>query len=52
MILSNPIHIMSIDDLIAIGVEILRIDNGFTSENDFIELIGINPWIVSYLIVN
>ena len=41
--LSNPTHRMSMVDLIAIGVETLRIDSGCSLEKDFIELIRMNP---------
>ena len=41
--LSNPSHMMSMDDLIAIGVETLRIDNGCSLEKEFTELIRMNP---------
>ena len=36
----------------AIVVETPRIDNGFSFEEEFIELIFINPEMVLYLIVN
>ena len=41
--LSNPSHMMSMADPIAIGVEILRIDSGCSLEKEFTELICINP---------
>ena len=41
--LSNPTHIMSMADPIAIGVEILRIDSGCSLEKECTELIHINP---------
>ena len=41
--LSNPSHMMSRADPIAIGVETLRIDSGCYLEKDFIELIRMNP---------
>ena len=41
--LSNPSHMMSIADLIAIGVETLRIDSGCSLEKEFTELIHISP---------
>ena len=50
--LSNPTHMMSMADPIAIGVETLRIDNGCSLEKEFTELIRMNPWIVLYLTVN
>ena len=50
--LSNPTHMMSMDDPIAIGVETLRIDSGCSLEKEFNELIRMNPWMVLYLTVN
>ena len=41
--LSNPTHIMSMTDLVAINVETLRIDSGWPLEKEFTELICINP---------
>ena len=41
--LSNPNHMMSIVDLMAISVEIPRIDSGCSLEKDFIKLIRMNP---------
>ena len=41
--LSNPSHMMSIADPIAICVETLRIDSGCSLENEITELIRINP---------
>ena len=41
--LSNPTHLMSMLDLVAIGVETLRIDSGCSLEKEFIELIRMNP---------
>ena len=41
--LSNPSHMVSMADLIAIGVETLRIDSGCFLENEFTELIHMNP---------
>ena len=43
IILSNPSHMMSITDPIAIGVETLRIDSGCSLEKEFTELIRMNP---------
>ena len=40
--LSNPTYMMSITDPIAIGVETLRIDSGFSLEKEFTELIRMN----------
>ena len=50
--LSNPSHMMSIADPIAIGVETLRIDSECSLEKEFTELICMNPWMVLYLIFN
>ena len=41
--LSNPTHMMSMADPVAIGVETLRIDSGCSLEKEFTELIHINP---------
>ena len=41
--LSNPTHTMSMVDLVAIGVETLRIDSGCSFEKEFIELICMSP---------
>ena len=41
--LSNPSHMMSMTDPIAIGVETRRIDSGFSLEKEFTELIRMNP---------
>ena len=41
--LSNPSHMMSMVDHIAIGVEILRTDSGCSLEKEFTELIRMNP---------
>ena len=41
--LSNPNHMMSMADPIAIGVETLRIESGCSLEKEFIELICMNP---------
>ena len=41
--LSNPTHMISMTDHIAIGVETLRIDSGCSLEKEFIELIRMNP---------
>ena len=41
--LSNPTHMMSMVDLITIGVETLRIDSGCFLEKEFTELIRMNP---------
>ena len=36
-------HMMSMADLVAIGVETPRIDSGYSSEKEFTELIRMNP---------
>ena len=41
--LSNPTHMMSMVDPIAISVEILRIDSRCSLEKEFTELIHLNP---------
>ena len=41
--LSNPSHMMSMADPIAIGVETLRIDSGWSLEKEFTKLIRMNP---------
>ena len=41
--LSNPTHMMSMTDPVAIGVETLRIDSGCSLEKEFTKLIHINP---------
>ena len=41
--LSDPSHMMSMADRIAIGVETLRIDSGCSLEKEFTELIRMNP---------
>ena len=43
IILSNPTHIMSMSDLVVIGVETLRIYSGCSLEKEFSELIRMNP---------
>ena len=41
IVIPNLAHIMSMDGLIAIGVETLRIDSGCSLEKEFTELIRI-----------
>ena len=41
--LSAPTHMMSMADLVAIGVETLRINSGCSLEKEFTELIHMNP---------
>ena len=43
---------MSMADLVAIGVETLRIDSWCSLEKEFSELICMNPYMVLYLTVN
>ena len=50
--LSNLTHMMSMTDPIAIGVETLRIDSGYSLEKEFAELIRMNPLMVLYPTVN
>ena len=40
--LSNPSHMMSMTDPIAIGVETLRIDSGCSLQKEFTELMRMN----------
>ena len=40
--LSNPSHMMSMVDPIAIGIETLRIDSGCSLEKEFTKLIRMN----------
>ena len=44
--LSDPTHMISMADLIAISVETLRIDSGCSLEKEFTKLIHINPLLV------
>ena len=41
--LSNPTHMMSMADLVAISVETLRIDSVCSLEKEFTKLIYMNP---------
>ena len=50
--LSNPTHMMSMVDPIAMSVETLRINSGCSLEKEFTELIYMNPLMVLYLTVN
>ena len=43
IVLSDPTHMMSMTDLIAINVEILRIDSWCSLEKEFTKLIRMNP---------
>ena len=40
---SDSTHMMSMADLVAIGVETLRIDSGCSLEREFTELVCMNP---------
>ena len=44
--LSNPTHILSMADPVAISVETLRIDSGCSLEKEFIELICMNSRMI------
>ena len=50
--LSNLTHMMSMADPVAIGVETPRIDNGYSLEKEFTELIRMNPRMVLCQIIN
>ena len=50
--LSDLTHMMSMADLVAIGVETPRIDSGCSLEKKFTELIRMNPRTVLCQIVN
>ena len=52
IVLSDPTHMISMADIIVIGVETLRIDSGCSLEKEFTELICMNPSMVLYLVVN
>ena len=41
--LSDPTHMMSVANLLAINVEILRINSGCSLEKEFTKLIHMNP---------
>ena len=41
--LSHPTYMMSMVDHVAIGVETLRIDSGYSLEKEFIQLFYMNP---------
>ena len=43
MTLSDPTHVMSMADPVAISVKTLRIDSGCSLEKEFTELIRMNP---------
>ena len=50
--ISNPIHMMSMVDPIAIGVETLMIYSGCSLEKDFTKFICMNPCLVLYITFN
>ena len=52
IILYNLTHMMSIVDLVVIGVETLRIDCGHSLEKEFAKLICMNPLMILYLTIN
>ena len=41
--LSDPTHMMSMTDLLVIGVKTLRIDSGCSLKKEFTKLICMNP---------
>ena len=43
IVLSNPTHMMSIVDIVAISAETLRIDSRCSLEKEFNKLIHMNP---------
>ena len=43
IVVYNPTHIMSMVDLLAIDVETLSIDRGYSLEKEFTKLIHMNP---------
>ena len=43
ILLSDQTHMMSMADLIIIGIETLKIDSGCSLEKEFTELILMNP---------
>ena len=51
IVLPDLTHRMSMANLVAISVEITRIDSGCSWEKEFIELICMNFLILLYLIV-
>ena len=50
--LSNPTHMISMADPIAINVETLRINSSCSLEKEFTELICMNHRMVLYLTIN
>ena len=51
-VLFDLTHMMSMTNLLAIGVEIIRIDSRCSLEKEFTELIPMNLSMVLYLIFN
>ena len=49
---SDPTHLMSMADPVAIGVETIKIDSRCSLEKEFTELISMNPRMVLSLTVN
>ena len=52
IVLFDPTHMMSMTDFVNIDVETLRIDNGYSLEKDFSELIYMNRKIELYQTIN
>ena len=52
IVLPDLTHMISMTDLMAVGVETLRINIGCSLDKKFIELIHMNPRIVLYLTIN
>ena len=50
--LSDLTYVMSMFDLVAIGVDILRINSRCSLQKELIELIHINLLVILYLTVN
>ena len=48
IVLSDPTHMMSMVDYVAIDMETLRINSEWSLEKEFIELIHMNPRMVLY----
>ena len=52
IIVSDPTHLMSMADPVAIGGETIKIDSRCSLEKEFTELISMNPRMVLSLTVN
>ena len=50
--LSDLTHMMSMDALVVVGVETLRIYSMCSLEKEFTEMIRMNPLMVSFLTIN